>query len=171
MKRDYWIFIGSVLAGFLLLFLGAYFSPTFSEQQSFIEAMVMFGALLFIFSVVVILSAFGFHSFALFMALFIAMAISLYGVKAGVMALFMIYLIWGFVFSLQLLLVSHKIEASIRWFKERYNFKTFNYEYRAFYPMLWLTYFFFEYLPHLITREHRVKFSPKSIKELMQEVL
>ena len=171
MKKDHLLFILAVIGGFFLLLAGAWSSPTFQERQSYIEAIVMFGALLFVFSVVVIVAALGFRSFALFMALFIAMAISLYGVEAGVMVIGMTYLVWGLIFAIQLLLVHNRVEAAVRWFQERNTFKTFDYEYKAFYPMVWLFYFFFEYLPHLITKERIIDFDPRAVREEMRTLL
>jgi len=171
MKKDHLLFILAVIGAFLLLLAGAWSSPTFQERQSYIEAIVMFGALLFVFSVVVIVAALGFRSFALFMALFIAMAISIYGVEAGVMVIGMTYLVWGLVFAIQLLLVHNRVETAVRWFQERYTFKTFDYEYKAFYPMIWIFYFLFEYLPHRITGESITRFNPTELYEQMREDL
>ncbi|WP_456457590.1 hypothetical protein [Nitratifractor sp.] len=171
MKRDHLLFIASVVAVFLLLIAGAWSSPTFTEKQSYIEAIVMFGALLFVFSIVVIVAAMGFRSFALFMALFIAMAVSLYGVEAGVIIIVATYLVWGLVFAIQLLLVHHRVEGAIRWFRERYTFKTFALEYKVFYPMIWAFYFFFEYLPNLVTKDHLLDFDPRKVYEEMQGYL
>ncbi len=171
MKRDHILFIASVVGVFLLLLAGAWSSPTFSEEQSYIEAIVMFGALLFVFSVVVIVAAMGFRSFALFMALFIAMAVSLYGIEAGVIVVVATYVIWGLIFAIQLLLVHHRVEGAIRWFRERYTFKTFTLEFKVFYPMIWTFYFFFEYLPHLVTKEHLIDFDPKEVYDVMKGFL
>ncbi|WP_457606294.1 hypothetical protein [Nitratifractor sp.] len=171
MKKDHLLFIVSVVAAFLLLLAGAWSSPTFAERQSYLEAIVMFGALLFVFSVVVIVAAMGFRSFALFMALFIAMAVSLYGIEAGVMVVVMTYLVWGLVFSIQMLLVHSRVEGAVRWFQERYTFRTFLLEYKAFYPMIWAFYFLFEYLPHLVTKEPITGFDPRGIRDEMEALL
>ena len=170
-KKDQLYFILAVVGAFLLLLAGAWSSPTFAEEQSYIEAIVMFGALLFVFSVVVIVAALGFHSFALFMALFLAMAVSLYGVEAGVMVIGMTYLVWGLVFAIEMLLYHNRVESAVRWFRERYTFRAFSREYKAFYPMIWIFYFLFEYLPHRFSGESIARFNPKDLYERMRREL
>ncbi|WP_456391526.1 hypothetical protein [Nitratifractor sp.] len=171
MKKDHLYFIGAVVAAFLLLIAGAWTSPTFSEEQSYIEAIVMLGALLFVFSVVVVVAAMGFHSFALFMALFLAMAVSLYGVEAGVMVVVMTYLVWGLVFAIELLLYHNGVESAVRWFRERYTFRAFSREYKVFYPMIWGFWFLFEYIPHRFTGESIARFDPRDLYERMRSEL
>ena len=171
MKREHFYFIGSVVAAFLLLLAGAWSSPTFSEQQSYIEAAAVIGALLFVFSSVVVIAAMGFHSFALFMALFLAMAISLYGIKAGLLVLGMTYTVWGLVFAIELLLYHNGVESAVRWFRERYTFRTFSGEYRVFYPMIWGFWFLFEYLPHRFTGESIARFNPREVRDRMRQEL
>ncbi|HIQ28346.1 MAG TPA: hypothetical protein EYH42_07585, partial [Sulfurovum sp.] len=61
-----------ILSIFVVTLLGAYFSPSFEEQKTYLELFVLFGSLLFIFAVVVIFATLGFHTFALYMALFLA---------------------------------------------------------------------------------------------------
>ncbi len=167
-KKEQLYFILAVLGAFLLLIAGAWSSPSFAEKQSYIEAIVMFGALLFIFSVVVIISALGFHSFALFMALFLAMAISIYGVEAGIIVIVMTYMVWGLVFAIEMLLYHNKVESAINWFRERYTFKSFSREYKVFYPMIWIFYFLFEYIPHRFTGESISSFNPQKLYEQMR---
>ena len=171
MKKDHLYFILAVVGAFLLLLAGAWTSPTFAEQRSYVEALVMFGALLFVFSAVVIVAAMGFHSFALFMALFLAMAISLYGVKAGYMVVGMTYLVWGLVFAIELLLYHNGVESAVRWFRERYTFTAFSREYKAFYPMIWGFWFLFEYIPHRFTGESIARFDPRDLYERMRNEL
>jgi len=168
MKRDHLYFILAVVGAFFLLLAGAWTSPTFSEQQNYIEAAVMFGALLFVFSAVVVIAAMGFHSFSLFMALFLAMAISLYGIEAGYLVLGMTYVIWGLVFAIELLLYHNRVESAVTWFRKRYTFRTFSLEFKAFYPMLWIFYFLLEYLPHLVSGETIARFDPKKVYEQMR---
>jgi hypothetical protein len=171
MKKDQLYFILAVVGAFLLLLAGAWTSPTFAEQRSYVEALVMFGALLFVFSAVVVVAALGFHSFALFMALFLAMAVSLYGVEAGVMVIVMTYLVWGLVFAIEMLLYHNGVESAVRWFRERYTFKAFSREYKAFYPMIWGFWFLFEYIPHRVTGESIASFNPRELRERMRQEL
>lgn len=170
-RKESLYFILAVVAAFFLLLAGAWTSPTFAEEQSYIEAIVMFGALLFVFSVVVVVAALGFHSFALFMALFLAIAVSIYGVEAGVMVIVLTYLVWGLVFAIQMLLYHNRVESAVYWFKERYTFKTFRREYKVFYPMIWAFYFLFEYLPTRFTGESIARFNPRELYERMRQDL
>jgi hypothetical protein len=165
------VVIITTIALFLILIAGYLTSPTFAEEQSFLEAIGTFIGLIFAFSVVVVLSALGFSSFALFLALFLAMAISLYGVRAGVIAIAMSYFVWGLVFSIELLLVNDGNQGAIKWFQERYNFKSFELEYRAFYPMIWLFFLLFEIIPHYLFGDRLVQFHPETIKKKMREIL
>jgi hypothetical protein len=170
-KKETLYFVLAVVAAFFLLLAGAWTGPTFAEEQSYIEAIVMFGALLFVFSVVVVVAALGFHSFALFMALFLAMAVSIYGVEAGVIVIVMTYLVWGLVFAIQMLLYHNQVESAVRWFRERYTFRAFSREYKVFYPMIWAFYFLFEYLPNRFTGESIARFNPKELYERMRHDL
>ncbi len=170
-KKEIFLFVLSIVGAFLLLLAGAWSSPTFQEQQSYFEAIIVFGSLLFIFSVVVIVAAMGFRSFALFMALFIAMVISLYGIKAGVMVVVMTYILWGFVFALQLLLVNSGSRRSLVWFKERYRYRSFYIEYRVFYPMLWIFYILFELIPHYFGGSKLYRLYPKNLLKQMKKEL
>jgi len=171
MKKDHILFILSILAAFFILFAGAWSSPTFEEQQSYIQAIVTFGSLLFIFSAVIIIAAIGFYSFALYLSLFLAMAISLYGYEAGIIVIAMTYAVWGLVFSLQILLVNAGSEGALNWFREHYTFRAFEIEYRVFYPMLWIFYFLLEYLPDLLLRGNIISFYPGRIYRFMRHEL
>ena len=171
MKRELLGYIATLVGGFAILLAGAYYSPSYSEQMSYIEAINIFLSLLMVFSIVVIAASLGFKSFALFMALFIAMAISLYGVYAGFLVVIMTYLVWGFVFSIQLALVHNNSKSAIDWFREHYTFKTFNLEYRVFYPMIWVFYFLWDYLPSIFYKDRDKTFIPSNIKEQMRELL
>jgi hypothetical protein len=170
MKTGRWmnresIYLAVTLIGALALMIaGAWSSPSFSEQQSYLEAISMFISLLFVFSVVVVVAAMGFHSFSIFMALFIAMAVSIYGAYAGIVVVSMSYLVWGLVFAIEALLADRGVEGAKRWFGERYDEKSFRYEYRVFYPMIWIFYFLLEYLPSLMTGERRERFDPDRLK-------
>ena len=170
-KKDTIWLILTATAVFILLFIGVWSSPTFTEKQNYIEAMVMFGAMLFIFSVVLIVAWLGFRTFSLFLSILLAMAISLYGVKAGFIMVGMTYIVWGFAFAIQLLLVHNGQKEALNWFKKRYTVKTFQNEYKAFYPMLWLLYFLLEIVPHYIFKESIIDFSPKELYEAMSNEL
>ena len=171
MSRDLLLYIATLIAGFAILIAGAYTSPSFAEEMSYIEAIGILTALVMVFSIVVIAAHLGFKSFSLFMALFFAMAISLYGVYAGIIVAVMTYIVWGFVFSIQLLLVHNHSKAAIDWFKAHYSYKSFELEYRVFYPMIWIFYFLWDYLPAIFYKDRDEYFSPQYIKDYMKSIL
>ncbi len=161
----------TVIAIFVITLLGAYFSPTFSEQKSYLELFFLFGALLFIFSVVIIFAAIGFASFSLFLALFLAAVMGMYGVEGALLVTGMTYLIWGSIFSMEVLLFYNGLKSAQDWFVERYTFKSFKNEYTAFYPMLFIAYIFLEVIPSFFYRESFLKFTPSKVLEVMKEIL
>ncbi len=87
----------TILAIFLVTLIGAYFSPTFAEQKSYIELFMFFGALLFIFSVVAIFASLGFQAFALYMSLFLAVVIVMFGVMGAVIVTVFVTIIFGLI--------------------------------------------------------------------------
>ena len=171
MNKELLTYVATLIAGFAILIAGVYTSPSFSEQMNYIEAIGILSALILVFSIVVIAAHLGFRSFSLFMALFLAMAISLYGVYAGILVAIMTYIVWGFVFSIQLLLVHNHSKPAIDWFREHYNYKSFEIEYKVFYPMVWIFYFLWDYLPALLYKDKDEQFCPKLIKESMKKIL
>jgi len=171
LKRDFLLLLSSVLASVLLLLAGAWSSPTFTQRESFMEALSMFLSLLFVFSVVVVVAYMGFRAFSIFLSLFVAMAISIYGVEAGLIVIAMTYLLWGFVFAIELLLVYHGVEAAHRWFMQHYTAASFRAEYRVFYPMIWIFYFLWDYLPQLFDRVGVDSFNPSEVFEKLLKEL
>jgi len=161
----------TVIAIFIITLLGAYFSPTFSEQKSFLELFILFGSLLFIFSVVVIFAAIGFASFSLYLALFLAAVMGMYGVEGALLVTGMTYLIWGSIFAMEVLLFYNGLKSAQDWFIERYTFKSFKNEYYAFYPILMVAYFFLELVPSIFYRESFLKFEPSKVLEVMEDIL
>jgi hypothetical protein len=92
-------------------------------------------------------------------------------VEAGYMVVGMTYLVWGLVFAIELLLYHNGIESAIHWFRERYTFRAFSREYKAFIPMIWLLWFLLEYLPHRFTGESIARFDPREVRERMRQEL
>jgi len=99
--RDYYPLIGIIVAIFAIIFAGAYFSPTFSQQQSYLELFVMLGAVLFIFSLLVVFATVSFGSFTIYMAIFLAIVMQLYGVEGAILVVGMSYLAWGGIFAME----------------------------------------------------------------------
>jgi len=154
-----------------LLGLGAYFSPTYTQKMGYVQSFLFAGALWFIASVVLLVAAVGFRSFALYLSVLTGMAIAAFGIYGGVLVLLLTYATWGFVFALQLLLVHHQVQTAIQWFCDHYTYPSFYAEYRIFYPMLWLLFFFLDVIPYLFFREHMIKFDPPKILRFMKKTL
>ena len=164
--------LGLIIAAiFGLLALGAFFSPTYSEQMSYAQWFLFAGGMLFITSVVIIVAAVGFHTFALYLAVLIAMAVSIFGIYGGILVVSLTYVSWGFVFAVQLLLALHNVSSAIDWFVTHYTYQTFRAEYRIFYPMLWLFYLLLEVIPSVVYREHLIRFDPGKVLTKMAEIL
>ena len=161
----------TIIAIFIITLIGAYFSPTFSEQKTYLELFLLFGSLLFIFAVVVIFAAIGFASFSLYLALFLAAVMGMYGVEGAFLVTGMTYLIWGSIFAMEVLLFYNGLKSAQAWFTERYTFKSFKNEYYAFYPMMMIAYFFLELIPSIFYRESFLKFHPSKVLKVMEEIL
>jgi len=160
-----------VIAIFVILFAGAYFSPTFTEQKTYMELFILMGALLFIFSVLVIFAAIGFGSFTLYMAVFLIVVMQMYGIEGAVIVTGMSYLVWGSIFAMEVLLFYNGLKNARDWFAKRYTYKSFQREYVAFYPMLWVASVFLEWIPSVIYKESFLKFSPSRVLDEMKEIL
>jgi len=164
--------LGLIIAAiFGLLALGAFFSPTYTEQMSYAQWFLFAGGVLFIVAVVILVAAVGFHTFALYLAVLMAMAIAAFGLYGGFLVLILTYATWGLVFAMQLLLIHHRVPSAIDWFRDRYTYRTFHAEYRLFYPMIWLFYFLLEILPYLLFRDRLIPFAPKKILHFMKTIL
>ena len=161
----------TILAIFIITLIGAYFSPTFNEQKNFLELFILLGSLLFIFSALVIFAVIGFSSFSLYLAIFLAAVMGMYGIEGALLVTGMTYLIWGSIFAMEVLLFYNGLKSAQEWFIERYTFKSFKNEYYAFYPILFIAYVFLELIPSLLYRESFLKFSPSKVLEVMEEVL
>ena len=169
--KEYGYLLLTIVALFGIILAGAYFSPTFEEQKSFLELFYLSGAVLFIFSALVIFATIGFSSFAIYGAIFIAAVMGIYGIEGALLFTGMTYFVWGSVFAMQVLLFYHHLKTATEWFKSRYSFKSFYYEYRIFYPMLWVAYIFLEFIPSIVYREDFLKFKPSQVVEEMRMLL
>jgi len=169
--REYRSLALTVIAIFIVTLVGAFFSPTFQEQKTWLELFFLFGALLFIFSILVIFAAIGFSSFSLYLALFLAAVMGMYGVEGAFLVTGMTYLIWGSIFAMEVLLFYNHVKSAKEWFITRYTFKTFKNEYYAFYPMMGMLYILLEFIPSIFFREKFLKFSPSRVLKEMEEIL
>lgn len=161
----------TVIAIFIITLMAAFFSPSFAEQKSYLELFILFGSLLFIFSVVVVFATLGFHSFALFLSIFLAAVIALYGVVGALLVTVMTYFLWGSIFAMEVLLFYNGSESAQAWFVSRYDFKTFKMEYFAFYPMMGMLYILLEFIPYIFSKEKLLKFTPSKVLKEMEELL
>ncbi len=66
------------------------------------------------------------------------------------------YVVWGFAFSIQALLVMNKVKAAIKWTRKWYSAKGFYYEIVVFFPMIYISYVLFEILPALLGIDKKV---------------
>ncbi len=161
----------TIVALFVITLAGAYFSPTFEEQKSFLEIFYLSGALLFIFSALVIFATIGFTSFAIYGAIFLAAVMGMYGIEGAVLVTGMTYIVWGSIFAMQVLLFYHHLKSATEWFKKRYTYRSFEKEYKIFYPMLWVAYVFLEFIPSILYREDFLRFIPSRVLKEMEEIL
>jgi len=169
--REYRSLALTVIAIFIVTLVGAFFSPTFNEQKTYLELFFLFGALLFIFSILVIFAAIGFSSFSLYLAVFLAAVMGMYGVEGALLVTGMTYFFWGSIFAMEVLLFYNHVKSAKEWFIARYTFKTFKNEYYAFYPMMGMLYILLEFIPHFLYRERLLKFSPSRVLKEMEEIL
>jgi hypothetical protein len=121
--------------------------------------------------VVVIFATLGFHSFALFLSIFLAAVIALYGILGALLVTVMTYFLWGSIFAMEVLLFYNGSESAKEWFVSRYNFKTFKMEYFAFYPLMGMLYILLEFLPYIFSKEKLLKFTPSKVLKEMEELL
>lgn len=169
--KEYRSLILIICAIFGILIAGAIFSDSFTQQKTYLELFMLAGSLLFIFSILVIVAILGFSSFSIYLSFFIAAAMAMYGLEGALLVIGLTYATWGLVFSIELLLVDNDVKSAIEWFKSRYTFESFRWEYYAFYPMMLVLYLLIELLPNLMHRENLKRFSPKQVFEKMQEIL
>lgn len=169
--RENFSLILIIISIFVVTFLGAVFSPTFQEQKDFLELFFAFGGLLFIFSLLVVFASLGFHSFSLFLALFLAIIIFALGVLAGFIVVFITYTTWGVIFAIEVLLAEHNVKSAKKWFKERYTFKSFKKEFIVFYPLILAVYLMLEIAPSILYKESFIIFSKERILKEMRELL
>jgi len=160
-----------VLSIFAVILLGAYFSPTFQEQKGWLELFFLFGAVLFIVSTLAIFATLGFSSFAIYMAIFLAAVIAMFGILGAVIVVLLTYIAWGSIFAMEVLLYDSGAVSAQEWFLSRYTFKTFKAEYYAFYPMIGFVYFLLEIVPSLLSRESIIDFSPRRVLKEMENLL
>jgi hypothetical protein len=161
----------TIIAIFILTLIGAYVSPSFTEQQNFLQLFSLLVSLLFIFSLLVIFAVVGSKSFALFLALFTGLVLFMFGIYSALFLIVSFYVIWGGVFTMEVLLLNYDVVSAQEWFQERYTFQSFQVEFKLFYPLLLVTYFLLELFPTFFLRESPIEFSPKRILKKVERLL
>ncbi|MEA1953293.1 MAG: hypothetical protein U9O24_02750 [Campylobacterota bacterium] len=161
----------TVIAIFIITLVGAFYSPTFEEQKTYLELFFLFGALLFIFSILVIFATIGFSSFSLYLAIFLVAVMGMYGIEGAFLVTGITYFLWGSIFAMEVLLFYNHVKSAKEWFLQRYTFKSFKNEYYAFYPMIGMLYILLEFIPSIFYREKLLKFSPSRVLKEMEEIL
>lgn len=162
-SRDFNILVALSVSIVVILLVGAYTSPTFTQKQAMLNSIIYFLAVLFVASVTLVILWHGFKEFSVMLAIILAMIISLLGVKAGLIAVFATYIIWGFVFSIELLLAHNGVSGAIEWFKRHYRVKSFKIEFKIFYPMIIVMHILLEIIPSIIYKEPILDFNPKEL--------
>ncbi|MEA2029411.1 MAG: hypothetical protein U9N49_10610 [Campylobacterota bacterium] len=169
--REYKDLIAVLVAILTLIVIGALFSPTLEEQKSFWMLLINTLVLLFAFGFLATLVYIGFKSFALYGAVVISIVIVMFGLYWVMTIVGMTYLIWGFIFGFEALLVAYRVKSAEEWFKDRYTYKSFYREYKIFYPMIMVVYTIVEILPSLLGLEKPKRFEANDIIERMREIL
>jgi len=166
-SKDFWILSGLSLTIIAILALGYYTSPTYTQKVNFYNSIIYFLAVLFIASVTLVVLWHGFKEFGVMLAIILAMIISLLGVKAGLIAILLTYIVWGFAFSIELLLAHNGVDSAIKWFKVHYKINSFKIEFKIFYPMIIVMHILLEIIPSIIYKEPILDFNPKELYEAM----
>lgn len=161
----------TILAIFAVTLLGAFYSPTFAEQKDYLELFFLLGTVFFMVSVLAVFASLGFSSFALYMAIFLAAVLSLYGILGLMIVLGLSYIAWGMVFTMEVILYNAGVVSAKEWFLSRYTFQTFKIEFYVFYPMLILMYILLEILPTILHTTSMVSFSPSRVVKEMETLL
>ncbi len=157
--------LGWILAAlFILLGIGAFFSPTYTRQMGYAEAIILGASVLFVVSAVILVAAAGFTSFALYLAILSGLAFAAFGPIGSLLVPGLTYVTWGLAFAIQVLLAYHDVPSATAWFRHHYTCRTFRIEFRLFVPILWLFYLLLEWLPHWIDREPVVRFDRHAIR-------
>ncbi len=73
------------------------------------------------------------------------------------------YLVWGFIVAFEVVLGMSGSKLALRWIKMHHSYKELYIETLLFYPMILLSYFFLELLPHLL---FRARLSPFDLQAL-----
>ena len=68
------------------------------------------------------------------------------------------YLVWGFIVAFEVILAMSGARFAREWIKKRHSYKQLYYEVKAFYPLIYLGYFFLELLPYLLWKAPKSDF-------------
>ncbi|NKQ41005.1 MAG: hypothetical protein HF962_05495 [Sulfurovum sp.] len=163
------IFIASTIL--VMFLLASWLSPTPREQLSYLQYFFMTLAIFYVLVTVIVLVVLGFKKLGYYMAIFLAITIYMGGLYAAAITILLTYLSWGFVFALETLLAYHGVKSAKEWFVKRYDYKSFESEYRIFYPLVMFLYFLLEWAPNKFHGESIASFNPNKVLEEMKEIL
>jgi len=80
------------------------------------------------------------------------------------------YLVWGFIIAFEVNLAMGGSQLARKWIKGHHTYQQLYYEVKAFYPMIYLGYFFLEQLPSMIWKTPKTAFDmEKLFRELFEE--
>lgn len=162
-------FIAAVIL--TLFLLASWLSPAPREQLTYLQYFFMTLATLYILVTLLVFVVLGFKKLAYYLTIFLTMAIYMGGLYAAAVVIFLTYISWGFVFSMETLLAYSGVESAKEWFIRRYDYKSFEREYGIFYPLVLCFYFLLEWLPHRVHGEYIASFNPNKVLIEMREIL
>jgi len=166
-SKDFNILLLLTVVIVTILLLGVYTSPTYAQKMQLVNSILYFTAVLFIASITLVVLWHGFKQFAVMLAIILAAIISLFGIEAGIIAVICTYIVWGFAFTIEMLLAHNGVESAIKWFKKHYTPNMFKVEFTIFYPMLLTMFILLEIIPHYIYNDPILDFKPNELYEAM----
>jgi len=79
------------------------------------------------------------------------------------------YLVWGFIISFEVNLAMGGSKMAREWIKRRHTYRQLYHEVKAFYPMIYIGYFFLELLPHYIWHDPLAPFDMQKLFDDLYE--
>ena len=169
--REYLSLGWILVALFSLLSIGAIFSPTYTQQIGYIEALLLGANVLFIVSAAILVGTVGVQSLAFYVLVLSGLALVAFGPMGSVLVLGISYAAWGWIFAVQVLLAYQKVPSAIAWLRDHNICQTFQLEFRLFVPILWLLYLLLEWIPHWADRKPIMRFDSHIIRKKLTAIL
>ena len=169
--HKYFSLVSIALSILTITILNLYLIPDFRGQNGWLELSNTYTVALLIVSILVALISLGLSRFPVYMIFFLIIITSIVGVLGSAIISLLVYIAWGTIFAMEVLLYSSGTKSAEEWFLHHYKFKNFQIEYYIFYPMFWFTYFFLEILPSVISKKSAINFSPSRVLKKMRKLL